>query len=43
MLEALPGGYPNLVAGIYNGIGRIPAPPQYSFLAQQYDLFSCPD
>lgn len=41
--EALPGGYPNLVVGIYNGIGRIPAPPQYSYLMQQYDLFSCPN
>lgn len=41
--ETLPGGYPNLVVGIYNGIGRIPAPPQYSYLAQQYDLFSCPN
>ncbi len=41
--ETLPGGYPNLVVGIYTGIGRIPTPPANSYLAQQYDLFSCPN
>jgi hypothetical protein len=41
--ETLPGGYSNLLVGMYIGVGRVPTPPANSYLAQQYDLFSCPN
>jgi hypothetical protein len=41
--EVLPGGYSNLLVGFYNGIGRVPTPPANSYMAQQWDLFSCPN
>lgn len=43
MQDVLPSGYPNLLVGIYDVGTRVPTTPPYSYLAEQLDMFSCPN